>query len=103
VSEACLPASECPACGYVVDAATCITEPGARPSAGDISVCLDCAALLVFGGDDLQVRLMTKAEEAAFALEHPKPYRFAMLGQDATRALRRRGLNPTAVKGKQTR
>lgn len=55
----------CPACGYVIDAATLLTYGDARPAAGDLSLCLDCGALLVFDGPDVgSIRRITPDEEA---------------------------------------
>lgn len=43
-----LPPSSCPTCGYVMDRATNATEESGFPDPGDFSVCLQCAAVLVF-------------------------------------------------------
>lgn len=43
----------CPTCGYAIDAATLLNYGDARPAAGDLSLCLNCGALLVFDGPDV--------------------------------------------------
>lgn len=43
-----LPTSECPVCHYAMDAATCIDDPSAKPSSGDLSLCLNCGEVLQF-------------------------------------------------------
>lgn len=40
--------SKCPYCSKTVDAATCTTNIDAKPSKGDLSVCLYCGGLLTF-------------------------------------------------------
>jgi hypothetical protein len=32
----------CPECGALLDAVTCLTEVGARPAPGDVTVCIEC-------------------------------------------------------------
>lgn len=62
-----VPACPCPGCGVPNDAAS--SAHGSyvgRPSPGDASVCLNCAAILVFR-EDLTTRLMTGAELADMA------------------------------------
>lgn len=60
-----LPDSECPSCGAVLGGAARPLEPASGPpAAGDHSVCLECAALLVFDAD-LRPRGLSAAE--AFA------------------------------------
>jgi hypothetical protein len=80
----------CPACFHKLDATTAITrknakievEPTAKPN--DYTVCLDCAAVLQFGGDmklrvidlidvDVTVRLTVATVQAAVkSIERPK-------------------------------
>jgi hypothetical protein len=51
-----MPSCPCPWCGYVLDAAENATSPGqGGPSPGSVSICCECAGLLVFT-DDLTVR-----------------------------------------------
>ena len=47
------PQSFCPACGYSIDAASCVAQDAA-PSPGDLSLCARCCAWLQF---DAQMRL----------------------------------------------
>lgn len=58
-----VPVTECPVCKYKVDCASAINEPGIfrHPDEGDVTVCIECMAWLVFR-DDLSLRLMTKKE-----------------------------------------
>lgn len=44
----------CPACGYFVDRHSAFGEEPAVPKSGDLSVCLSCGSLNVFG-DDMQL------------------------------------------------
>jgi hypothetical protein len=46
--------SPCPECKYAIDAATAAFSH-ARPKPGDVTVCLNCAAILEFA-DDLTVQ-----------------------------------------------
>lgn len=48
------PTDHCPACEYKLDAATSAAGDGAKPSAGDVSLCINCGALLEYT-DDLHV------------------------------------------------
>jgi hypothetical protein len=50
----------CLSCGAANDAATGINAY--VPSAGDVSICLYCAALAVFTGEGLAIRAATPAE-----------------------------------------
>jgi hypothetical protein len=45
--------SSCPRCGYGVDAATA-AYGNVQPKPGDVSICLNCAALMQFN-DDLKL------------------------------------------------
>lgn len=40
---------KCPVCGTILDGAICVTEEGAMPKPGDISVCYSCGTLLQYG------------------------------------------------------
>ena len=50
MNDARLPATLCPECGYAFDSAESMMGHR-RPEPGDLSVCLSCAALLVFDAD----------------------------------------------------
>lgn len=41
----------CPFCSAKLDRATCITEPGQKPNAGDLTICIYCAAPLQFSSE----------------------------------------------------
>lgn len=56
-----IPDQSCPYCGYQMDAATPITDEDARPSPGDISLCLRCMEIGIYD-DKLYVRKATPAE-----------------------------------------
>lgn len=43
--------SPCPECGEMMDAATCMEKDASPPSVGDVTVCIDCTAILVFDKD----------------------------------------------------
>lgn len=63
-----LQAAKCPHCGTVLDAASAFEER-ARPSRGDLGVCVRCAELLVYDVD-LMPRLPKPNEiERMFAAE----------------------------------
>jgi GH24 family phage-related lysozyme (muramidase) len=50
----------CYACGYVMDAAECLSDPGETPNDGDISFCFNCGTLYVFEGT--RFRRMSRKE-----------------------------------------
>ena len=55
-------AALCPGCGEFLDDCT-PTGPGrVQPRPGDVTVCAYCAAVLVFDGEPVSVRLPTNAE-----------------------------------------
>lgn len=52
----------CPNCGYLLDAATAASDPTARPCIGDVTVCINCACLLIFSDNNGVVRSPTHFE-----------------------------------------
>ena len=57
-----MPESKCPYCEYPVDGATSATRgDDVMPKVGDYSICIECAALSIFG-EGLQLRKMTTEE-----------------------------------------
>src|SRR3954467_8957072 len=62
------PPSACVECGYRVDHAAAFFEKPQQPTPGDLSVCLNCAAVSVFE-KDLTWRKPTRSEELEFPLE----------------------------------
>jgi hypothetical protein len=60
-----VPVSACPSCGVKMAAAT--GGPG-KPTAGAISLCVYCRAVLTFTAD-LQLRLLSNAEWAALPID----------------------------------
>lgn len=66
----------CPWCDYGVDAATGITDKDARPSEGDITLCLNCTSVLQFGPKlllakitDEEIRSRLSAKEYAVLMD----------------------------------
>ena len=57
------PKSPCPICGYVMDAATMVNG-SAGPKPGDVSICMRCGAVNLFG-EDLTIRAPTADEKTA--------------------------------------
>lgn len=55
----------CPGCRAVVDAATAIDGSDAVPSAGDVTVCLYCARVLIFTIDGLRFPTLPELEQLA--------------------------------------
>lgn len=72
-----VPPCLCPRCGQLLDAATDATLEGKYPSPGDFSVCLKCAAVLVFT-DNFKLRLATSLELATFPKETVTELRMAV-------------------------
>lgn len=40
--------NNCPKCGYNLDTHTCVSEEDAKPSPGDVGICLECKTILVY-------------------------------------------------------
>jgi hypothetical protein len=68
-----MPLCMCPACGYVINAAT--PSPGSRrnavPKPRDITLCLRCAAILMYD-DAMTPRRLSGDEMAQLAVEQPR-------------------------------
>lgn len=60
-------ASNCLRCKAALPCATSLTELGARPSAGDVSICLYCGNIAVFTGRGVELRTPTFDELAELA------------------------------------
>lgn len=43
-----MPACKCPACGTFLDAATGICEGTPLPRPGDVTVCIECTAVMIY-------------------------------------------------------
>jgi hypothetical protein len=69
--ERSLPTSFCPICRYEMDSATCVEKELAEPSAGDLSVCLNCGELLQFN-EILVLRLLPTTQRADIDEESQK-------------------------------
>lgn len=69
--------TNCPLCQYPLAAAA--SFKGEIPAVGDISICINCGAVLTCTDEALHLRLMTPAEIQAFdpdELDAMKPYVF---------------------------
>lgn len=49
----------CPKCNHALDDATCVNNPNARPTHGDLSVCIYCGAANVFQDNPPSLRTLT--------------------------------------------
>lgn len=56
-----VPENQCPHCGAKLDRATNADGDEVQPNAGDATICLHCAGVMVYG-DDLKPRLMNELE-----------------------------------------
>lgn len=65
--------NKCPRCKATIDASESISQEKAQPSEGDISVCLYCAAILVFQ-KDLTMRECTREELNSLRIEDSNLY-----------------------------
>jgi hypothetical protein len=84
----------CPFCDYLLDAATHATDDNARPSRGDLSVCLSCSEILIFD-EELRPRAPYKGEVEAQFSQDPAFEREVRRHQQAIRAINRTDLwNP---------
>ena len=63
--------SACPHCGKVLDCASCLDEPEAKPKKGDLSVCVGCNSILAFE-DDLSLRSFSHDELNSLPDEHKR-------------------------------
>lgn len=63
-----LPISVCPTCKYEMNAASCVQDGTAEPSAGDLSFCLNCGEILQFN-EILVSKKITDAELASLDTE----------------------------------
>jgi hypothetical protein len=80
-----LPISYCPMCGHLLDSATVIGRRGKRePRSGDISLCIECAEVLVYA----EGMVLERAD--LNDLMDLKPQQRQLLGQ-AQKLIRARG------------
>jgi len=63
--------TRCPYCGHTLDCASS-EQGGDKPEPGDVSICLGCAGLLVFG-DDGRTRKPTGSETFAILMSADWP------------------------------
>ena len=63
-----VPASACPECGYVMDAASVADGAPRRPEPGDVTLCIKCAAVAVFD-DALHLRKPARSEWRKYSPE----------------------------------
>jgi len=66
-----MPENACPWCGHMFDA--CGSLGLSSPSKGDVSVCVNCAGLLVFG-EKLELLIVDAAAEFELRLKDPAAY-----------------------------
>jgi hypothetical protein len=66
------PECSCPKCGHVITAAT-NTREDCAPSAGDLSVCLECGTLLKFS-ESLHIQALSDKELSRLFLEERGVY-----------------------------
>lgn len=84
-----LPATPCPWCGYVLDAASYAGGGDVDPVPGDLSVCMSCASVLRFGPD----LILEACPEAELKALPEKRYQRLRLVQRVIRKLDRRKLS----------
>jgi hypothetical protein len=72
-----VPKSTCPDCGAEHGAAYGPDSGGEKPKPGDISICVKCQAILIFG-DKLMLRPPTEAEIAEIPLDLISRYQKAL-------------------------
>lgn len=63
-----VPTQHCPNCKSLLDAATDVTGAKATPQAGDVTICLSCATVLLFE-EGLTVRETTQEDYAKLDYE----------------------------------
>lgn len=80
-----VPEQLCPKCGYLMEATTPL-DGGALPKDGDVSICLNCGAILIFTAE-LKMRAATDQEVA----EIMRDKQTASMIQRAQSYIRRRG------------
>ena len=56
-----VPESRCTACGHFLDRAGGVDNNDRKPKPGDVSICIECGHIMVFG-DDMQLRDPTGEE-----------------------------------------
>ncbi len=83
-----IPECNCPNCGHRFSAASSLDDASAKPSAGDFTVCIECAQLLAFD-DDLRVRKITAEEVRHIMTTTPEIWRKIEHTQRAVRAVQR--------------
>jgi hypothetical protein len=77
----------CPVCRAVVDGATAVDGSDAQPAAGDITVCVYCARVLVFTEDGLRQPTMDELEDLAGNEELVRAVAVATLFRDSRERL----------------
>lgn len=85
----------CPTCTRPLDGETCVTEPGASPAEGDVSVCIYCGTAFMFLAKGKGVRPVTPEEIERL----PKDMRIALSGAMAVAAIFRAKYPHRSTKG----
>jgi hypothetical protein len=84
----------CPYCEEILDGATRVGGSAAVPEPGDVSVCLYCAQIIIFGAD-LLVRRPLPGELEAIEAQHPEAGLLLRRAQEQIKALDRRYRQPS--------
>lgn len=85
------PEIHCPYCNHLFTACSSYGAQG-TPSEGDISICINCAELLVFGSN-LSLEKLSVVVLAQLAVSDPEVYRSLLAQQDMVRQLSEGGSN----------
>ena len=64
-----VPPSPCPCCAAVLDMSGDVFADGPPAGPGDFTLCVECAAILVFGSD-MQLRVPRRSEVARLSPAH---------------------------------
>jgi hypothetical protein len=67
------PTVKCPKCGHCLDAATSVEKENLLPKEGDLSVCIECASLLMYE-EGYFLHLITEKELSELRMNNPRAY-----------------------------
>jgi hypothetical protein len=99
-----VPLSPCPHCGRAVDAASIDDGSGEPPGPGDVSICLGCGKIMLFGpAPALELRKLTDPETVRLMLSPEWASVLRMQRAVCVSIARRAGLRPRAKKGPRPR
>ena len=80
-----MPDMKCISCGKTLNAASAVDSEG-RPSPGDISMCIGCGKIMIYG-DDFTMREPTEAEMVEMVMDEEMNARLTQM-QRARKALK---------------